>query len=315
MLAVSGGADSSALAVILHLLAPRLGLILHAASINHGLRAEAADDAAFARDLCCGLGIPCKICVTDAGRYADEKRVGIEEACRLLRYSLLEKERQACGADGIALGHHVGDLSEDVLLRLVRGTGWPALGGMAARDDARHLLRPLLAVKTEALRTLLVECGIAWREDSSNADQRFTRNRFRHRILPLLRNENPSLERSLFHLWHLARLDEAFWERRLDNLLAATPWRKDALGIELPAVLLRDLPPAARLRVYMRAIHALQQDKEGGHTPCGQARADALLALDTALSQGRGNTCFQLPGRLEARIVKGAILFRRTAER
>ena len=310
LLGVSGGADSAALALVMRLLAPRLDLALHALTVNHGLRPEAADDAAHARRLCAGLGIPCAVRDADVRGYAAARALGLEDAGRRLRYALLEEERRACGADGIALGHHAGDVSEDVLLRLVRGAGWPALGGMTARDDARRLVRPLLAADPASLRALLRECGLAWREDGSNADRRFRRNRLRHDVLPLLREENPSLERTLLDLWRLARLDEDYWNVRLDEALAACPWQEDAEGLVLPAGLLRGLPPAARLRLYLRAVRRMLRAR-GNDTPHrGQARARTLLALDQALRDGRGNTRFQLPGLLEARLAQGSVHLR-----
>lgn len=337
LLGLSGGADSSALAVILHALAPRLGLQLHALSIDHGLRPESAADAAHAQSLGQSLGLPCRILQADVRGLAAREGRGLEEAARCLRYALLEAERQACRADFIVLGHHAGDLSEDVLLRLLRGAGWPALGGMPARDDARRLLRPLLHTEPAALRALLRHCGLTWREDASNQDARFRRNRLRHAVLPLLRAENPSLDRSLCDLWQLARQDEDYWRQATDAALAAHPWEEsaDAAGrsLYLPPALLRTLHPAARLRLYLWAVRQLcgrgatAAERRGpaapaaGHqaqdgdpaeplaAPGAQARARTLLALDAALTQGRGQTCFQLPGGITAHILKGGVRF------
>ncbi len=332
LLALSGGADSTALALVLRLLAPRLGLNLHALSVDHGLREESSQDAVFTLQLCNILNIPCTVRQADVRGLAENSGIGIEDAARRLRYALLEQERVAVGADFIALGHHAGDMSEDVLLRLTRGTGWPALGGMAARDDERHLLRPLLATDAQALRTLLVECGIDWREDASNQSRQYKRNRLRLDVLPLLREENPSLDRTLHDLWQMARLDEDYWNTALDAALAEHPWivgkddaelRKNENGAEgpsliLPAKLLAGLHPAARLRLYVRAVQFLcrpaagnaDKDSDSSGQIHGQARARTLLALDDALAKGRGNTRFQLPGGLEAYLKGGNIVFR-----
>ena len=347
LLALSGGADSTALALILRLLAPRLGLTLHALSIDHGLRQESAEDTEFTLQLCRNLDIPCAVRQADVRGMTESSGIGIEDAARRLRYALLEQERAAVGADFIALGHHAGDVSEDVLLRLTRGTGWPALGGMVARDDGRRLLRPMLATDPQALRQLLDQCGIGWREDASNQSRDFKRNRLRLDVLPLLREENPSLDRTLHDLWQMARLDEDYWNTALDAALAAHPWVEsgggnspaekagaaDAPSLTLPAALLAGLHPAARLRLYMRAVRWLCRPAgdggcaeaestgcvgSGGNTENmvqlhGQARARTLLALDDALASGRGNTRFQLPGGLEAYLKGGSIVFRRCA--
>ena len=337
LLALSGGADSTALAFVLHLLAPRLGLTLHAMSVDHGLREESAQDAASVLQLCQRLGIACTVRQADVRGLAASGGIGVEDAARRLRYALLEQERAALGADFIVLGHHMADVSEDILLRLTRGTGWPALGGMAARDDGRRLLRPLLASDAHALKDLLRECGLSWCEDASNQSRQYKRNRLRLDVLPLLRQENPALDRTLHDLWQLARIDEDYWNKTLDAALVAHPWivgepaaevQKDqstASGpsLTLPARLLSELHPAARLRLYMRAVRWLCRpatgkagvDSDSTGQLHGQARARTLLALDDALAKGRGNTRFQLPGGLVASLKGGSVVFGRCAVR
>ena len=315
LLALSGGADSTALALLMRLLARRLGLSLFALSVDHGLRPESAEDARHVEALCRLLGIPCRVRRKDVAACAKDWGCGLEDAGRRVRYALLEEERQAVNADWIVLGHHAGDLAEDVLLRLTRGAGWPGLAGMAAKDARRRVLRPLLFTPPEALRGLLHGLGIGWREDASNQSRAFRRNRLRHEVLPQLRRENPALERSLVTLHRLGELDGDFWEGLLAAALAEHPWQEirddGGPGLLLPRALLADLHPAARLRLYVRALRAL------GHTSAsangGQARGATLLALDEALCQGRGNTRFQLPGGIEALLRGGGILFKKTA--
>ena len=300
LLAVSGGADSLALASLFSHLAPARGWQLHALSVNHGLRTEAGNDAAHAVSVCAALGIPCRVTAVDVpGRRRQGE--GVEEAARRLRYAALEEERRRCGADWILLGHHAGDAEEDMLLRLLRGTGWPALGGMRARDDRRHALRPLLAIPPEELRDYLRAIGTDWREDHSNTDTRFTRNRIRHTILPLLRTENPALSTALARLRDLAALDADYWETTLHAALAAHPWQEDATSILLPRALLHSLHPAARLRLLHHAVRTLAL-RHGG-----QARHDTLLALERAYSEGRGGLLFQLPGPLFAELRRGSV--------
>lgn len=316
VLALSGGADSTALACILRVLSPRLGLELFALTVDHGLRPEADADARCAQEFCARLGIPCVRRSADVLGLAAANGWGLEEAGRHARYALLEEERRAQKADFVALGHHAGDLSEDVLLRLARGTGWPALGGMAARDDARRLLRPLLFTKPQDLRDLLTECGVSWREDASNASLNFMRNRLRHTVLPLLRRENPALDRGMAALWQLAQCDADYWETLLAEALAAHPWHEESQdglsALLLPRELLAGLHPAARLRLYLKAVRLLVRQNTGQTGERSQARAHTLLKLDAALREGRGNTRFQLPGGIEARLKSGAVRFVRT---
>lgn len=315
LLALSGGADSTALALLLHLLAPRLGFSLFALSVDHGLRPESAEDARHVGALCRWLGIPCRVRRRDVAACARDWGCGLEDAGRRIRYALLEEERQALNADWVALGHHAGDLAEDVVLRLTRGAGWPGLAGMTAQDARRRVLRPLLFTDPEALRNLLGELGVGWREDASNESRAFRRNRLRHEVLPLLRRENPALDRACVTLHRLGQLDGDFWEGLLAAALAEHPWREvregeNAPGLLLPRALLAALHPAARLRLYVRALRALGQTSGAD----GQPRGATLLALDEALREGRGNTRFQLPGDLEALLHGGSILFRKSAQ-
>lgn len=314
LLALSGGADSTALAVLLTLLAPRMDLRLSALSVDHGLRPESREETRQICALCRCLDIPCAVRRSNVAAAATAWNCGLEEAGRKVRYALLEEERAALNADWILLGHHAGDLSEDVLLRLTRGAGWPGLAGMAPRDAGRHLLRPLLFTAPATLRALLRHLGIPWSEDASNASLDYRRNRLRHEVLPLLRRENPALDRSLATLHRLGSLDGAFWEETLDRALAAHPWREEpengAPAITLPRALLAALHPAARLRLYVRACRTLRKKREeSGGNPTGQPRAATLLALDAALREGRGNTRFQLPGALEALVRDGCVRF------
>lgn len=303
LLAVSGGADSTALLCIMVSLAPRHDWQLHVATVDHHLRPESAGDAAFVAGLCRDWRIPCRILTADVPRLARQDGLGTEEAARLARYALLEQTRRTCGATAILLGHHRSDVAEDQMLRFLRGTGWPALGGMRAEDAKRHLLRPLLRTDNRALKDLLQHCGIIWREDASNADTRYTRNRLRHTILPLLRQENPRLEEACLNLWELAGIDGDYWQQELERQLARTPWQEVPGSITLPRAVLRGTHAALRLRLYHRVVARLAR------LSGGQARSATLLALDQAWQEGRGGTTFQLPGNIMAHLKGGSIRF------
>lgn len=295
---VSGGADSLALALLLARLAPRHAWTLAAICVNHGLRPEAEDEARHAAAACAEAGVPCRIVRVDA-RSGEG---GLEERARRMRHAALEEERRRTDSRWIALAHHAGDADEDMLLRLLRGTGWPGLGGMPEIDPGRRIIRPLLDIAPERLRGFLRENAIRWCEDPSNADTAHARSRMRHAILPILRRENPSLAESLLRLRRLARLDADFWDAHLDDALKAHPWRETPDGLILPRDLLSPLHPAARLRLLHRAVRRIALERGG------QARHDALLALERALSEGRGGLTFQMPGGISAILRRGAVI-------
>ncbi len=179
LVAVSGGADSTALLYILTRLAPAWGLRLHALHVDHGLREASAHEADVVRELGPRLGVPLEVV-----RVTVSRRGSLEEAARIARYAALEAHADRLGAQRIAVGHTADDQAETVLMRVLEGAG---VRGLAAIPPVRgRIVRPLLSARRAALVALLEEAGIGWIEDPSNADLKFVRNRIRHELLPVL---------------------------------------------------------------------------------------------------------------------------------
>ena len=296
--AVSGGLDSVALAVILQALSPRLGCILSVAHMDHCLRPESGQDAAFVAGFCRSMNLRCHAEVQDVHALARSLKTGIEDAGRRARYRWLENVRQQAGAACVVTAHHLDDLAEDQLLRLIRGAGWPALGGMRAWDDKRRVLRPLLMTQKAELRRLLEELGFCWREDTSNQDPAFTRNRVRRDILPLLIRENPDYPGAAAELWRQARLDEIHWDNEVLSVHNLS--HDDKQPGFIPNESLRSCSQALRLRLYKRAVEAAGP---------GQALSTQLHALDEAWRKHSTGKEFQFPGGKIARVERGGISF------
>ena len=196
--AVSGGADSMALLWALYLLQEEWELNLSAAHFNHHLRGEESDrDEAFVRDFCAGYGIP--LHVGSAFVTAGEK--GLEAAARDARYAFF---RTLSGK--IATAHTADDNAETVLMHLIRGTGLKGLGGITPIRD--NLIRPMLNVTREDVEQFLVEYAVDHIHDSSNSTDEFLRNRLRHHVMPLLKQENPRLSQNLSAMALRLREDE-----------------------------------------------------------------------------------------------------------
>ena len=151
IVAFSGGADSTALAVILRC----LGVSLVLAHLDHRLRPESGEEAESARRFAERLGVPCMVRRVDVEALARSEGIGLEDAGRRARYAFFDSALLSERAEWVVTGHHLDDLSEDVLMRLVRGSGWPGLGGMKAVDPARRLLRPLLGTPRAELEAFL----------------------------------------------------------------------------------------------------------------------------------------------------------------
>ena len=185
--AVSGGADSMALLWSMYLLKEKLGICLSAAHFNHHLRGEESDgDEAFVKEFCDRFDIPLHL----GGAYVTAGEKGLEAAAREARYAFF-----ATLPGKIATAHTADDNAETVLLHLVRGTGLKGLGGIAPVRGS--IIRPMLTVTRQEVLELLEEYSVSYRTDSSNHTDAFLRNRLRHHVMPLLKEENPRLAENL----------------------------------------------------------------------------------------------------------------------
>lgn len=251
--ALSGGADSVAQLWLLRELASTGDVMLAgAAHLDHGLRPEAADDEAFCRALCTRLDVPLVVERADVQSAAAAARTSVEVAGRTLRYAFLERARVVLQADRVAVAHTRDDQAETVLLRLLRGAGTRGLRGILPVRGT--VIRPLLETGREELRQYLREHGCAWREDATNADVGYLRNRIRHELLPLLASHyRPSVSRVLARTADVALEDDRYLEHLAsgvaDHVFAV---RDGELHVALPA--LRILPLAIQRRVARMAL-------------------------------------------------------------
>ncbi len=191
LVALSGGADSVALAAALLELSSRLGIEVSAAHLNHCLRdAESDRDEQYVRDFCAKYDIPLVVESYNIKELALEKRMGIEEAARLVRYNFLEGSAERLGCGSIATAHNANDNAETMIFNLARGTG---LRGLCGIPPVRgNIVRPLIDITRSEIEHYLNLRGIPYVTDSTNADSTYTRNRIRHSVLPVLLDINPS---------------------------------------------------------------------------------------------------------------------------
>lgn len=206
VIAVSGGADSVALLRAICALKQRAAGAgrLQVAHFDHRLRSESSADAAWVAELCAQLQVPCAIGKSDMQAAAALRRDGLEATGRAARYEFLTRTAEQLGARFLVTAHTADDQVETVLHRLVRGTG---IGGLAGIPRTRSLtpsvtlVRPLLGVGRKQVLEYLQWTGQSYRVDATNADPRFTRNRLRHELLPLLRCEfNSDVDAALLRL-------------------------------------------------------------------------------------------------------------------
>jgi tRNA(Ile)-lysidine synthase len=276
VLGVSGGPDSLCMLHVLHQLAAPYGVALHVAHLHHGLRGQEADeDARFVADLCQAWSIPCTIGQADVPGLARARRLAIEEAARQARYAFLGSLARALGAQTVAVAHSADDQVETVLMHLLRGSGLAGLRGMrplAWLDELRlgerspqgntttriRLARPLLGVSRPEIEAYCRQHGLRPRDDRSNLDQTYYRNRLRHELIPFLETYNPNVCEVL---WRTAEVIAADYDLLRQQLLAVWPSvvqyeSEDAIRFDLSV--LRDLPLGLQRSVLREGIHRLR---------------------------------------------------------
>ncbi len=224
LMAVSGGADSVALLRALAAIKAEAGgngrLIV--AHFNHGLRAEAAADAAFVAELAERLKLPIEIDVGNVSELAATMGDGVEAAARAERYRFLQSAADQTGARYIVTAHTADDQAETIMHRILRGTSVAGLGGIRRTRmlGAASLIRPILDVRRAELHAYLQDLKQPFREDASNANREFTRNRIRHELLPKLAADyNGDIVSALLRLGQSAREAHEIIERHAEQLL------------------------------------------------------------------------------------------------
>jgi tRNA(Ile)-lysidine synthase len=297
LVAVSGGADSTALLAALASVAPESGIALAAAHLDHGLRgAESAADARHVEALCERLGVTLTVARIDARARMRARGLTGEAGLRTLRREFLLRAARRAGAGSIATAHTADDQLETVLLRLMRGTGLDGLGAIRPRHG--RFIRPLLGATRQQVEADLRAAGLAWREDATNRGLEHARNRVRHVVIPAMVS---ALEPSSARPGARGRLalnavaaareaaDAAALLRRRGRAILA---RRSRIERESPALDIRGwdrMGPADR-RSVLRAFWARVAPGAGGLT------RRHLEALDRLARASRGGARVDLPG-------------------
>ncbi len=264
---LSGGRDS----VCLLDAAVRISGDVRALHVDYGLRPDSREDAAFCAALCARLGVALEVVRADAPPASGN----LQAWARELRYAAA---REVFGGD-VATGHTASDQAETVLYRLAAAPSRRALLGMAPRSGDR--VRPLLSLTRAQTEGWCRDAGLDFRDDPSNADQRFARNRVRDGLLPALRAVHPGAEANVVRVAELLRAEAGVLDALVDDVLGG--------GQTVALDALRALPAALARLVVVR----LAEDAAGTLVPRAGARTQEILALDgtrpwTALDVGDG---------------------------
>ncbi len=289
LLALSGGVDSTGALLALREFCAEGGYTLAAAHLDHAIRPESGEDARFCADLCTRLGVTLYSRRVDVPALAAERRLGLEEAAREARYAYFAEVMAAEGISVLVTAHHAEDNLETVLMHLTRGCGLRGLCGIppVRAFGGGVLLRPFLGASKEDFAERCRAEGIVPCVDATNADLRYTRNRIRAEVIPVLRDINPAL---------LARTADMIASLR-ETETALTFHAEQLCALDLSADHIGDIPTPWRWRMLAKKV----ADAGGG-----PLETVHLRALDRLLRTGRGAVA--LPGELSASVEGGGLV-------
>ena len=295
LVAVSGGADSVALLCVLHELAPRLGISLVVAHINHCIRGKSSDaDAGFARKLAARLDVPFVSKKVDVPELAKRSGLSMEMAAREARYSFLVRTARKLKVDAIVTAHTANDQAETVLLKLARGAGMRGLAGIPREisHSGIRVVRPLLDVSRKEIEKFLRERKQPWCEDQTNRDSSYLRNRVRHEVLPFLeRKLNPDIRQALIRTADiLGKEDE--WLDKLTGEIFKECLLNPGKMLNIPSLLHQ--PVAARRRVLRHWLSMSGIEPE-------LIDYDVVRRLEAMLEEKSGTGAIEIAGE---RVVK-----------
>jgi tRNA(Ile)-lysidine synthase len=308
--AVSSGADSVALLLLMLELREQFGLVVSVTHVHHGLRGFAADgDEQFARDLATKHGLAFHSARVDVAAKAKEEKLNLEDAGRRARYEFFAQLVNTKEVNGVAVGHTADDQAETVLAHILRGTGLAGLGGIHPKRV--NIVRPLLGIRRGELRKYLMENGQTWREDATNEDTARVRARIRKTLLPLLQQEFSS--NAVEHLTSLAERaqeNEAFWDEMVGEYFTQVVARiAGGAALEVPAKDLlqpRGKHNGERFRALTSrlVLRILRQVKK---TP-GEFSARHVDSV-FQLAAGKSGNSLCLPGGVEIRRERETLIF------
>ncbi len=297
LVGLSGGADSMALLhVLMHW--PVTGMQVSAVHIHHGLRGDAADgDERFVRSYCEGNGVPLTVFRADVATMAQEKSLSLEEAGRRVRYECFESLCDEIRADYIVTAHTASDQAETVLMHLIRGCGVDGLCGIPAMRG--RIRRPLLCVNRQEVEEYCDANNIPYITDETNGDTRYVRNDIRHRVLPMLRQINPSVDDALLRLRSCAAEDTAYL-----NSLAKDALESARCSYGYDAGVFVGQPMVVRRRMIRRLmLQAGVPTFEESH----------IVAADEVLARRSGSV--SLPNSYMFSVQQGKVVVNRSEER
>ncbi|WP_338779288.1 tRNA lysidine(34) synthetase TilS [Metabacillus sp. FJAT-52054] len=293
---VSGGPDSLSLLHMLLRIRKEWELNLVVLHVDHMFRGkESEEEMEFVRSFCREHDVPFESCQADAGAYAISHQMSAQEAARACRYQFFEKMMNQYQASALALGHHGDDQVETILMRLVRGGKGTALAGIQPKREfaGGFIIRPLLGMTRQEILDYCEKERLAPRFDPSNEKDTYTRNRFRKRILPFLKEENPQVHEKFQAFSENLTEDERYLQELTEHEMN-TVWRRGDGFAELEIDLLKRLPLPLQRRGIQLILNYLYKSVPSS---LSSIHTESVLSL---LSQSHPSGSLHLPNGLKA---------------
>jgi tRNA(Ile)-lysidine synthase len=299
--AVSGGPDSVCMLHVLLSLRDEVGFDVKVAHLDHGFRGEEArEEAEFVEGLAARLGVSCVREEVSVPSFLLSRRMSPQDAARLLRYQFLVKTSKLEYCQRIATAHTADDQAETVLMRVLRGAGPDGLAGIPPKREG-IIIRPLLGVWRRDVEEYLAEHDLPSRTDPSNLESKYLRNRVRNELFPVLREYNPSIERSLVNLSTIMTDVAAHLEREAELLLPKALKRAASGQIALDSAELAGYDEALLRSVFRRVFESLRPE----FAPLPFQYVEGLVNL---LGRGEVGSSVELPGGARARLEHGQVV-------
>ncbi len=303
LVAVSGGVDSVGLLhLLLHLPKPIRPRII-VAHYDHHLRNDSHEDAELVRRVCDDWDVPCFIGESEPKVWKDKKN--IEAKARELRYSYLFRVATEEKVSVILTAHHAQDQLETFFLRLLQGSGLNGLAGIRLKSEREGftLLRPLLFTEKKDILNYAKESSIPYRDDSTNAERYFLRNRLRHWLLPLIQ-ENKDLASKLSQNLIFLQADEAYLSQQTEKWIEEKV-QASGKGFQIKYNDWKDLPSSLQYRILKRLLEELSIPRIGN-------RGKQILDLCLGLQEFHGKKTFIFPGKVKVLLEKSVISLKKT---
>src|SRR5712672_2150064 len=313
--AVSGGADSVALLLLLVELRKQLGIVLSVVHFNHKLRGKSSEmDARFAAKMAAKYGLVFHVGQLNVRAKAKRDKKNLEDTARRARYEFFEALVQSGHVDKVAVAHTADDQAETVMGHILRGTGLAGLGGI--HPGVGHVVRPLLGVRRAELRAYLKSKKQTWREDATNRDTTRLRARIRKKLMPLLEKQfQAAVVEHLASLAELAREDEAFLDGMVSDAMRTcvekgAGWTRISTSDLLAR--LRDFTTESAeftensLAICGRIVRRIVGELKPRE---GQLNAAHVASILDLARRGENGKCLDLPGGVQVRREHDSLIF------